>query len=247
MAPRSTQNPSSQQQRRPSNSRPPHNQQHVHQRPPTANAVPRGHSQPVHRPTGHAQPVHSQPVHSQPVHSQPVHGHSHNQQVADRIVDRPVGRQAVPKTDEYRAAATSSGSGFFGQTQLLDNDPDAPPLPDNAAGIVDNIREYFDEILQDENIMAAMTSTQAKGFQTNSGKICDALTELFASNKMNHFSYTSLLNIFESAQNQQYDEGLRAIKQFSNECKNKRARFATHRKWVTGFGIILRTAKQYSI
>jgi len=161
----------------------------------------------------------------------------------EQIVERPVGDD-----DGYSASKTSSGSGFFGHTSLLDNDPDAPPLPDDADQIVENIRTYFDEILGDEGIMAEMTATQAKGFQTHSSKIVDALTELFGSKKMNHFAYSSLVDIFESAQNQQYDDALRMTKDFINGCtKQKKARFATHRRWVTGFGNILRTAKQYQI
>lgn len=240
MAPRSGQNAPNSMQHRPAvvNRPPAVNRPHVHQRPPTTNTAPRGHSQPVH------QPVHRPTAHPHSGH--PHSGHAHHQPAAERIVDRPVGRQ-VKQTDEYRAAATSSGSGFFGQTQLLDNDPDAPPLPDNAHEIVENARAYFDEILQDENVMAAMTTTQAKGFQTQRDKICDSLTELFASNKMNHFAYSSLVGIFESAQNRQYDAGLRTVKEFSSECRKGKAKFATHRRWVTGFGIILRTAKQCSI
>merc|ERR1739842_193066 len=97
-------------------------------------------------------------------------------------------------------------------------------------------------------LMGAMTATQAKGFQNTSGKIIDGVAELFAAKKMNHFAYTTLLGIFESAQNRQYDEGLKMTKEFSAECrKGKKARFATHRRWVIGFQSILRTAKQYSI
>jgi len=161
---------------------------------------------------------------------------------------QPVAPVPAKEEPEYSAAATSSGTGFFGETNLLDKDPDAPPLPDDAEEVVERVRAYFDDILADENAVAAMTAAQAKGFQATSTKIVDALTELFAAQKMNHFAYESLVAIFESAQSGAYDDGLRVTREFSNECRRgKKARFATHRRWLIGFTSILRTAKQHGI
>merc|ERR1719419_1195161 len=96
---------------------------------------------------------------------------------------QPVAPVPAKEEPEYSAAATSSGTGFFGETNLLDKDPDAPPLPDDAEEVVERVRAYFDDILADENAVAAMTAAQAKGFQATSTKIVDALTELFAAQK----------------------------------------------------------------
>merc|ERR1719356_820 len=148
----------------------------------------------------------------------------------------------------HNPAATSSGSGFFGQTSLLDNDPDAPPLPEDAAEIVNDIRSYFEGILADETMMSAMSGTQSKQISTTTVKILDGLSELFENDKMNHFAYTTLVAIFDCAQNRQYDEGVKLTKDFSNQCRTgKKARFATHRRWVIGWQSILRTAKQFNI
>merc|ERR1712130_820707 len=155
--------------------------------------------------------------------------------------------QPIQKSTGYSASATSSGSGFFGQTSLLDDDERAP-LPDNAGETFQTIKGYLDTIISDENIMNTLSITQGKTIKAQTAKLDKDLNDLISNNKMSHYAYSQMLEIFNSLQSKQYDHAMKQITDFTKSCKsNKQEKFATHRKWVMAFQSIIRIAKQYNI
>ncbi len=157
-------------------------------------------------------------------------------------------RHIEDRSGRYSAAATSSGTGFFGQTSLLEDDGSQQQLPENAADTFANIKSYLNGIVLDENVVKTMSVTQAKSIKTQSNKLLKDLNDLVLNNKMSYCAYSSLLEIFNSLQGRQYDNAMKQTTEFIKSCKaNKQEKFTTHRKWVMAFQSIIRIAKQYNI
>jgi len=144
----------------------------------------------------------------------------------------------------YHPAAVSSGTGFFGQTALLDDDADAPPLPSDAAQSVESMKQWLDELAQSEQVSAAVR----KKLSMQSVKMAKDVTALLDAGRLSSYAFTTMTGIVEALQTQSYDHGLKLITDFTKSCKNKkREKFATHRKWVMALQAILRIAKQQGL
>lgn len=144
----------------------------------------------------------------------------------------------------YNPAAVSSGTGFFGQTALLDDDGDAPPLPSDAAQSVEAMKQWLGELAQSERASGAVR----KKLATQSAKMAADVDALLSASRLSHYAFSTMAGIFEALEAQRYDHGLKLITDFTKSCKNKkREKFATHRKWVMALQAILRIAKQQGL
>lgn len=144
----------------------------------------------------------------------------------------------------YHPAAVSSGTGFFGQTALLDDDADAPPLPSDAAQSVESMKQWLDELAQSEQASAAVR----KKLAMQSVKMGKDVAALLGAGRLSSYAFSTMTGIVEALQTQSYDHGLKLITDFTKSCKNKkREKFATHRKWVMALQAILRIAKQQGL
>merc|ERR1712013_364837 len=144
----------------------------------------------------------------------------------------------------YHASAVSSGTGFFGQTALLDDEGDAAPLPSDAAQSVESMTRWLDELAQSEAAPAAVQ----KKLAMQSAKMSKDVSALLGANRVSSYAFATMTGIFEALQTRRYDEGLKVITDFTKSCKNKKKeKFATHRKWVMALQAILRIAKQQGL
>lgn len=148
----------------------------------------------------------------------------------------------------YSASATSSGSGFFGQTSLLEEGQEIAPLPENAPETLAMIKAYFQNVVDNADIGNTLSVTHSKNWKQQSEKLEHELDDLILNNKMSHYAYSRLLEIFNSLQSRQYEAAAKQCTDFTKSCKsNKQEKFTTHRKWVMAFQAVIRIAKQYNI
>jgi len=151
---------------------------------------------------------------------------------------------AAAAVEGYHPAAVSSGTGFFGQTALLEDDADAQPLPSDAAESVQGMKQWLDGLSQNEQVSGAVR----KKLAMQSAKMSADVEALLSGNRLSHYAFSTLTGIFEALQSQRYDSGLKMITDFTKSCKNKKKeKFATHRKWVMALQAILRIAKQQGL
>merc|ERR1719410_900247 len=155
--------------------------------------------------------------------------------ISNEVIDKPTG-----------PSQTSCGSGFFGETALL-NSGNNEPLPDDAMDTVQSINDYLEGIILDENIMNMLTVTQRNSMKSQHAKLLKDLNDQIPNNRMSHYAFSYLMEIFNSLQSKQYDQAQKHITDFTKSCRSKKIKFATHRKWVMAFGAIIRIAKSYNI
>jgi len=195
-----------------------------------------------------AGPVRGPAPMTQPAPRTPRRRSNPNQQQRNEYAQQPQPIEQVQApaaaVQGYHPAAVSSGTGFFGQTALLDDDADAPPLPSDAAQSVESMKQWLDELAQSEQASAAVR----KKLAMQSVKMGKDVAALLGAGRLSSYAFSTMTGIVEALQTQSYDHGLKLITDFTKSCKNKkREKFATHRKWVMALQAILRIAKQQGL
>merc|ERR1712129_451124 len=180
------------------------------------------------------------PPHRQQAQRQPQQ-HDQMEYGNNDVIDQPLGQG-----HEHNPSKTSHGSGFFGATPLTDA-KDSQPLPDNAMDTVQSIQEYLDSILLDEDLMSRLSVSHKNSMNGQQKKLLKDLNDHIANQTMGGYAFTCLTQIFDELQNQQYDQALRHISDFTKSCKSKNIRFALHRRWIMAFQSIIRIAKVHNI
>ena len=140
---------------------------------------------------------------------------------------------------DYSASNASSGSGFFGETPLLEeginNNNDS--LPSDALNTINLIGYYFENTLLDDDNMNKLSVTDKNYLKTVwQNKLKNNLNNLISNNKMSNYSYTILIDIFNALKTNKYDIANKKISEIAKNTKE----FKQNRKWIMSFKSVTR-------
>ncbi|ETO27917.1 hypothetical protein RFI_09214, partial [Reticulomyxa filosa] len=148
--------------------------------------------------------------------------------MAQRLPQQDMTRQSrveQPLQPKEQPKKQTTGSGFYGETNLKGN-ADNQPLPDDAIQTVNKLFAYVDEV---ERVVSNTFNTSEKASLDNIRLKFEQLHSMISNNEVSISAYSRLEEVTESLRSGQYTQAHNILHKLNTD----RQTFNVHKAWIT--------------